>query len=135
MLVQQVDFPVFSGENGSLGVYQSGESVPFDIRRIFAICAETGDIRGNHAHKKCTQLLVCISGRICVACEDGSSEERYILEGMGKGLLIHPGIWARQEYLSDDAVLIVLCDRDYEESDYIRNYDEYKEFIGSEGKR
>jgi len=46
-------------------------------------------------------------------------------------LLIPPGIWAREDYLTDGAVLMVLCDRIYEEGDYIRDYDEFKTVAGS----
>lgn len=124
-----VYFPKHEDVNGALCVYESGRHVPFDIRRVFTVSARKGDVRGDHAHKQCTQLLVCVAGNICVTCDDGSASQNYILDNIGIGLLVPPGIWAREEYMVDDAVLMVLCDRDYEPDDYIRDYNEFQIFL------
>lgn len=116
-------------DNGFLCVFQRGVNVDFDIRRVFAVAASQGDVRGEHAHRKCTQLLMCVSGKILVSCDDGFKKAEYLLNGMHIALMIPPGIWAKQEYLTNDALLIVVCDRDYEAEDYIRDFDEYKNFI------
>ncbi len=126
-----IHFQKHEDANGVLCVYECGRHVPFDIQRVFTISARAGDIRGDHAHKKCVQLLVCVSGKIRVTCDDGSVVDQYVLDNMGAGLLIPPGIWAKQEYLADGAVLMVLCDRVYEADDYLRDYDDYKAFIGA----
>ena len=124
-----IHFPTRGDKGGMLSVYQSGEHVPFDIRRVFTVSAGKGSIRGHHAHKACSQLLVSVHGRIRVTCSDDAKTEQFDLDDSGLGLLIPPGIWAKQEYMTDVAVLMVLCDRGYEESDYIRNYDEYVEYV------
>jgi dTDP-4-dehydrorhamnose 3,5-epimerase-like enzyme len=124
-----IGFPRYLDPNGILCVYESGQQVPFDIRRIFTISAMMGDPRGNHAHKQCTQLLVCVSGKIQVSCDDGVVVTNHLINSMNSGLLVPPGIWAKQEYLTDGAVLMVLCDRVYEEEDYIRDYEDFKKFI------
>lgn len=123
-----IRFPSYAEENGVLHVYESGRHVPFDIRRIFTVSAMAGDIRGNHAHRQCTQLLVCTTGRIRVVCDDGAEQVEYLLIGADCGLLVPPGLWAREDYLADGAVLMVLCDRAYEEDDYIRSYEEFKQW-------
>lgn len=125
-----VKFNRFEDPNGVLCVYESGRQVPFDIRRVFTVSASSGDTRGDHAHRQCTQLLVCVSGAIRVSCDDGNTVSVHCLDNMGKGLLIPPGIWARQEYLVEGAVLMVLCDRGYEAEDYIRDYGDFKTFVG-----
>jgi dTDP-4-dehydrorhamnose 3,5-epimerase-like enzyme len=124
-----ISFPRFLDDNGELYVYESEKAVPFIIRRVFTVTAKIGDSRGDHAHKQCVQLLICISGKIRVTCDDGVESNIQILEGLGRGLLVPAGIWAKQEYLTDGAVLMVLCDRDYEEEDYIRDYEQFKKFI------
>ena len=86
-------------------------------------------MRGEHAHKQCSQLLMCAAGKVLVTCDDGFKKSEYLLNGMHIALLIPPGIWATQEYLTNDALLIVVCDRDYESEDYIRDYSEYKKFL------
>lgn len=124
-----INFPEYSDLNGVLCVYECEKEVPFVIKRVFTVTAMRGDPRGDHAHKKCTQLLVCVSGEIRVTCDDGTNVSKHLLKGMGKGILVPPGIWAKQEYLTDGAVLMVLCDRGYEDEDYIRTYEKFKKFV------
>lgn len=126
-----VHFTRYADPNGVLCVYESGRGVPFDIRRVFTISADAGDIRGDHAHKLCTQLLVCVSGRIEVTSDDGSILVQHLLDNPGDGLLVPPGVWLREEYLTPGAVLMVLCDRNYEPNEYIRDYNEFRHFLGS----
>ena len=124
--VRLIRFPTFEDSNGTLGVYESGKHVPFTIKRVFTVSAKAHDVRGQHAHKKCMQLLVCVEGKIRVDCDDGLQLTQYMLTGMSPGLLIPPGVWAREEYLTDNSILMVLCDHEYEPDDYIRDYDEFK---------
>lgn len=126
-----VHFKKHVESNGVICVLECGQQVPFDIRRVFTVSARAGDIRGDHAHKKCTQLLVCVYGQIHVTCDDGSAITEYRLDNMSEGLLVPPGIWAIEKYMVDDAVLMVLCDRGYEAEDYIRDYTDFKMFLGS----
>ena len=125
----------YTDVNGVLCVFESGRHVPFDIRRVFTVSARAGDVRGDHAHKRCTQLLVCVSGKIRVTCDDGSVVTEHHLDNMGLGLLIPPGIWAKEDYMVDGAVLMVLCDRGYEAEDYIRDYHDFKTFLESKESR
>ena len=124
-----INFLTYGNSDGTLSVYECGKQVPFDIRRVFTVSARKNDVRGNHAHKKCTQLLVCISGKILVSCDDGSVSTQYLLDNMSIGLLVPPGIWASEEYVDNAAVLMVLCDRGYEADDYIRDYNDFKNFL------
>lgn len=125
-----IHFKKYEDPNGVLCVYESGQHVPFDIRRVFTVSARKGDTRGDHAHKQCTQLLICVSGQIRVSCDDGSVVTQHLLDNMGASLLVPPGIWAKEEYVTDGAVLMVLCDRNYEVDDYIRDYSDFKTFVG-----
>jgi dTDP-4-dehydrorhamnose 3,5-epimerase-like enzyme len=133
--VTSIHFPKHEDINGVLCVYECGRQVPFEIRRVFTVSAKGKDIRGDHAHKKCTQLLVCVSGKIQVSCDDGLIVTHCILDNMGVGLLVPPGVWAKEEYMVDDAVLMVMCDRGYEADDYIRDYNDFKSFVGLKGAR
>ena len=126
--VALIHFPRYPDSNGILCVYESGQKVPFDIRRIFTVSAMRGDMRGEHAHKQCSQLLVCVSGQIRVVCDDGFFLTHHLLDSMNHGLLVPPGIWAQEEYMTDGAVLMVLCDRPYEPQDYILDYSDFKAY-------
>lgn len=127
--VSLVNCDKFEDTNGVLCVYECNKQVPFQIKRIFTVTGRVGCVRGNHAHKECSQLLLCVSGSIKVRCDDGEFVTEYHLKNDGEGLLIPPNIWATQEYMENDSVLIVLCDRLYEEEDYIREFDAFRSRI------
>jgi dTDP-4-dehydrorhamnose 3,5-epimerase-like enzyme len=130
MLIEKlIQFNLHEDSNGTLCAYESCNLVPFTIKRIFTVTAKAFEIRGNHAHKKCTQLLVSVTGEIEVTCDNGIEKSVYKLSSMGQGLLIPAGIWASEKYICKGSVLMVLCDRDYESDDYIRDYDDFKEYI------
>ena len=124
-----IKFPIFMDPNGNLCVYECGRQVPFDIMRVFTVSAVRGNMRGNHAHKQCTQLLICVSGKIRVYCDNGVVVTEHQLYDMNIGLLIPPGIWAKEEFITDGAVLMVLCNENYDEADYIRDYRDFKMFV------
>ncbi len=134
-LVELIKLPFYGESNGSL-VIAEGEDrlIPFAIKRVFNIKANIGDIRGRHAHRYCTQLLICSLGEVKVTCYDSFATEVYSLNKPNLGLLIKPGIWADQEYLENNTIITALCDRPYEESDYIHNYDEFKAFKAIDNK-
>jgi len=126
--MQKLTFPVYKDPNGILTVFEGpvgSAKVPFPIARTFTVLANKGDIRGEHAHYQCTQLLVCLSGGILVSCSDGTKTEKVLLESSGEGILIPPLTWAIQEYQKDNSVMMVLCDRVYEPEDYIRDHDTF----------
>ena len=125
-LVKFIELPHHIENNGSL-VIAEGENdlIPFSFKRVFNIKADKGNVRGNHAHRYCTQLLICSYGEVKVACFNSITTEVYVLNKPNLGLLIKPGIWAEQKYIENNSILTVLCDRPYEESDYIHNYDEF----------
>lgn len=126
--VKIADIPYYVDDRGDLAVMDEEGVVPFNISRVFTVRALKGAVRGKHAHKKCSQFMVCISGSVEVLCDDGCDKKKYLLDAPSVGLNVPPGIWAEEVYLEDNSVLTVLCDRSYEESDYIRDYDEFKKF-------
>ena len=127
-----VSFPTFKDLNGSLTFYQRSELFPFAISRVFIVNACQGSVRGAHAHKICTQLLICTSGIVKVICRDSINSRSFILKTPSESLLIPPGIWAEQIYISTSNSMTVLCDQPYDPDDYIRDFDEFKAYrLGS----
>jgi len=126
--VKLFTLPYYSGGNGDLVVVEGLNNVPFTIARVFVVRAPSGAIRGQHAHRSCVQFLTCPSGSIEVFCDDGEQTMAFLLDRPDMGLLIPPSIWAQQTYKEAGTVLTVLCDRLFEEADYIREYEEFKAF-------
>lgn len=110
---------------GNLTAIQFDFNLPLDVKRIFFINAGKNIIRGNHAHKECSQFLVCNLGAIEVECFDGSETKIFLLDRPNLGLLIPPSIWAKQHYLLSHNILSVVCDQFFNENDYIRNIDDF----------
>ncbi len=109
---------------GLLTVAQAYDHVPFAVKRCFVVQPSgPGTLRGNHAHRACSQFLVCLSGQIDVAVDDSKAKAVHELRGPSHALLVPPGIWCSQTYKTSDAVLLVLCDQVFSEADYIRDYD------------
>lgn len=126
--VKLINLPYDFAENGDLTVMEGVTHIPFSIARVFVVRGFAGSHRGDHAHKSCAQFLTCPYGVVEVSCDDGSEDVNFILDKPDVGLLIPPGIWAKQNYLIDNSVLTVLCDRPYEATDYIRDYEDYKKY-------
>jgi dTDP-4-dehydrorhamnose 3,5-epimerase-like enzyme len=120
--------PHYSEENGDLVVMENFKNIPFEIKRVFLVRAPQFSIRGQHAHIECSQFLTCSTGRILVTCDDGNNKINFVLDTPKMGLLIPPGIWAEQKYLTDNSILTVLCDSEYNQKDYIRDYEAFKKF-------
>ena len=128
-LVKLIEFSLFKEDNGELAVFEESlEAIPFSIKRIFNVTSQKDSIRGKHAHRLCSQILVCSSGSIEVTCDDSINKEIFTLDKPNFGLLVSPGIWAEQKYLTNNASMTVICDRLYEANDYISNYDDFRVF-------
>ena len=115
-------------EQGILRVFES-EDLPFNIIRVFSVVsAKGGSKRGNHAHKICNQLICCVAGEVNLRCDDGNTQIETLLTPSNEAVLVPCGIWAEQEYIQDNSMIIVFCDQPYDENDYMRVYDEYLEW-------
>jgi dTDP-4-dehydrorhamnose 3,5-epimerase-like enzyme len=123
--IRHLIFPLKKAPTSELVIFSSPEDVPFPIRRVFVIKAKESVNRGAHAHKACTQLLICLQGRCVVTLDDGEKRERVTLDQPHKGLLIPPGIWAEQAYAAQ-SLLMVFADQPYDEADYIRDYEAFR---------
>lgn len=111
---------------GSLTFFESKNDIPFEIKRIYyiyAVPAET--VRGGHAHKKLEQLIICLHGKIKVILDDGNERKDIVLKKPNCGLYLSPGLWRDIVYLEEDSLLFVAASEYYDESDYIRDYDEF----------
>jgi dTDP-4-dehydrorhamnose 3,5-epimerase-like enzyme len=113
--------------DGVLTVYQQGEdSVPFRILRVFTIAGvSVNGSRGNHAHRRCSQMHACLAGRVDVKIKNGVEERVESLSADGTALLIPPMLWSSFVFEGPSTMLAVFCDELYDEADYIRDWDEY----------
>mgnify|MGYP003395678911 FL=1 len=122
-------FKSFSDSTGSLVALNGQKEVPFKIERVcYVQGGGKGALRGNHAHRDCAQVLICLSGRCRVTVDDGRTTKTFLLENANQGVLIPPGLWAREEYLDGASVLLVLADSHYVSEEYIRDYSQFLQY-------
>ena len=89
----------------------------------------SGGTRGGHAHKKLLQLIVPISGSFDVVLKDGKNIKVINLSNPSKGLLVPTMVWRELKNFSSSAVCLVLASEEFDEEDYIRKWDEFKNFL------
>lgn len=127
--------PIFQDLRGSLSAGEFLREVPFVPKRYFLVFDVPGkDVRGEHAHRRCHQFLVCVRGSLAVVVDDGASSEEIALDGPNVGLYVPPMIWAVQYKYSADALLLVFASDHYDAADYIRDYDEFLSTGRPEGR-
>jgi dTDP-4-dehydrorhamnose 3,5-epimerase-like enzyme len=131
-LIKTIDFPPLGDERGSLVALEAHKTVPFDVKRVYYIFGtKEGVSRGFHAHRALQQVSVCVTGKCRMVLDDGQRREDVWLDSPTKGLLIGDLVWREMHDFSPDCVLLVLASEFYDETDYIRSYDEFKRVVAS----
>jgi hypothetical protein len=121
-----VELPRHQNIAGNLSVAENSVNIPFSVSRVFYIYdIPGGEDRGAHAHRKCHQFLIAVSGSFDVELDDGINKRTVSLNRPYYGLHVPPGIWAAEKNFSSGAVCLVLASHKYDESDYIRNYSDF----------
>jgi dTDP-4-dehydrorhamnose 3,5-epimerase-like enzyme len=125
-----INFKPLGDERGSLIAIEAEKSMPFPVRRVYYIFGTKENVeRGFHAHKELNQVAVAVTGSCEMLLDDGETETVVLLDSPEKGVLIGPGIWRVMRNFTPDCVLLVLADQHYDEADYIRNYEDFKEWV------
>jgi WxcM-like, C-terminal len=128
-----LELPLHRRDSGQVVVAEVGSTVPFSIARMFTVSAPLDAVRGEHAHRKCSQFMLCVNGMVDVTCDDGGQKRTFTLDRPNLALLVPPSIWNVITFRSAGAVLAVLCDRPYEEADYLRDYSAFLAFRATNG--
>lgn len=127
-----IDLQSFGDERGSLIAFEKNSNVPFDVKRVFYIFDTKGDIaRGCHANKKSKFLLVVINGSCRVKIDNGKEQTDVLLNNPNKALFLNTLVWKEMYEFSYNSVLMVLANEYYDESEYIRNYDEFLDKVNN----
>lgn len=130
-LIKWIDFQILGDERGSLVSIEQGMLIPFEIQRVYYLYNTRKDVsRGFHAHRQLRQVAICVSGKCRMVLDNGNVREEVWLDCPTKGLLIESMTWREMHDFSPDCVLMVIASLPYDESDYIRNY---QDFLGAQG--
>lgn len=129
----ELKFQPHGDERGQLIAIEQLKDIPFEIKRMYYMYDTTeGVTRGHHAHKNLQQVLICVHGSCKICLDNGTEKEVIILDKPDKGLYVSNNMWREMFDFSPDAVLMVLASELYDESDYIRDYDEFLAFVNGD---
>ncbi len=111
---------------GNLSVVENGETLPFDVKRVYYLYdVPGGEARGSHAHRELSQFIIAALGSFTITLDDGNCKKSFFLNRPYQGLYVKPGIWRELTDFSSGAICLVLASDIYDENDYIRDYQEF----------
>lgn len=135
MKIDFIPLQVHGDERGALVSLERKNNIPFDIRRVYYIFdTKKGVTRGFHAHRKLKQVAIAVKGSCRFILDNGVERVSVILDNPTQGLLIDSFIWREMTDFTEDCVLMVLADMEYEELDYIRDYSIFKNLAQQQQK-
>ena len=115
---------------GNLTVAQGMKDIPFHVARVYwTYDVPSGTSRGGHAHKHCREFVIAVSGSFSVTLDNGHEKKSFLLNHPYQGLLIETDIWRKLDDFSSCAVCLVLDEKKFDEADYIRNYDDFIDYL------
>ena len=121
-----VELPRIYDPGGNITPIHGQHNIPFNISRVFYLYdIPGGESRGAHAHTSCHQFIIAASGSFEVFLDDGENKRTVLLNRPYYGLHVPPGIWAAQQSFSSGSICLVLASENYDEADYIRDYEEF----------
>lgn len=133
MKIKLIEFEKHGDERGMLVAIEQYKNIPFEIKRIYYMFDTKNNIRrGYHAHKELYQIAIPVKGACRFYLDDGLEKKEILLSDPSRGLVIEPLIWHEMYDYTDDCVLMVLASDFYNESDYLRNHEEFLEYIKNE---
>jgi dTDP-4-dehydrorhamnose 3,5-epimerase-like enzyme len=128
VLARFIEFQIKGDELGWLIALEAERNIPFPIRRAYYIFGTRAEVRrGGHAHRRLRQVMVCLAGECTVLLDDGTRREGLRLARNDRGLVLEPMVWHEMSEFSPECVLLVLANAWYDEGDYIRDYQAFRQ--------
>jgi len=130
MQTKIISIPTNSDERWKLSFMQTPDQIPFEIKRLYYIYdLSWGSSRGHHAHKITRQILFCIQWTVEIELDDWNSTETVILNEPNKWVIIEAKVWHKMQNYSKNCIMLVLASEQYNEEDYIRDYEDFLSLI------
>jgi hypothetical protein len=122
-----IPLPKITDIRGNLTFIEGSKHIPFEISRVYYLydVPEKSE-RGGHAHKALHQLIIAVSGSFDIRLSDGKNTKIFHLDSPSIGLYVCPMIWRELDNFSANSFCLVLASNYYDENDYYRDYDEFK---------
>jgi len=133
-----INFKKYKDKRGYLVPFETSKkkfrknTLPFVIKRVFFSIGKKNYSRGDHSHKKCNQLLVCLNGKINIQTIDLKGNKRifYLSKSKNKALFLPPFVWNRIYFKNNESILGVICDYKYDnKNEYINKFKDFKKLM------
>lgn len=130
--VKLIELPRILDDRGNLSFLQHNEQIPFVVRRAYWIYdVPGGELRGSHAFRKTQEIIIALSGSFDVVLHDGADEQAFSLNRSYVGLYVPQLLWRTLKNFSTNSLALILASTDYDEADYIRQFEEYRRYVQS----
>ena len=127
--IKIINLPKIIDDRGNLSFFEGGNHIPFQIKRCYWIYdVPGGEVRGGHAYKELEEVFVALSGSFDIVLNDGISEQKISLNRSYFALYVPKMMWRHIENFSTNSVCMILASEKYNEQDYIRDFDQFKEY-------
>jgi len=128
--VQLINLPKILDPRGNLSFFENEDQIHFEIKRTYWIYdVPGGEVRGGHAFKESNEFIIALSGSFDVVLHDGQKENKYNLNRSYNGLIVPNLKWRRLENFSTNSLALIVSSIPYNESDYIRDFDNFKKIV------
>lgn len=125
-----IELPKIIDKRGNLSFFENSKQIPFEIARTYWIYdVPGGEVRGSHAYKEQQEFIIALSGSFDVILHDGTKEYKYSLNRSYYGLYIPKMYWRKLENFSTNSLALIVSDKNYDELDYIRDFNEFKDSV------
>lgn len=131
--IKIIELPKILDPRGNLSFLETGNHIPFEIKRTYWIYdVPGGEIRGGHAFKEQNEFIIVLSGSLDVIVYDGEKKKKFSLNRSYYGLFIPNRLWRYMENFATNTLALVVSSTSYDENDYIRDIEQYKQFLQNE---
>lgn len=119
-------FNNFKEKSGTLTPFYLGKHWPknFKLKRFFFLYGKKKYLRADHAHKKCSQIIFPIKGKILIDTFFNKKKKIFLIDPKkGDALIVPVYTWIRIKFLRDDDCLLTACNYKYDKREYISNFE------------
>ena len=115
--------------NGTLVPVYLNKIKNFKLKRFFILHGKKNRLRGDHAHKKCTQIFIPLNGKIKLEILKKKKKIFKLSNKDQHALIVPPFNWCKIRFLEEKSSILVLCDVTFSENEYIRKYKEFVKYL------
>ena len=128
--IKKFKIKTYLAKTGKLIPISFNKQFPIQVKRVFFLYGKKNKIRGDHAHKKCSQFFFLISGKITLEIKTPSAKKKILLTHSSKiAVLVPPKYWCSVKFVKKNSILMIACDQYYNANDYLKNFNDYKKYL------